>query len=230
METASKIGAKTDRERDYISALSVFYTDPSKDHYLKQAAAYSDAMAKVYEKYPADLEAGRFTPCLCWPQIPRTILLTRQTRKLSQCSCPCSGSSRIIPASRITLFMRAILRNWPRWGLRRRAAMPRSRRRRRTRSTCLRTFCPAWPVARGYSGEFEIGRADREIRRHVHARHELHAMHFLLYAYLQTGQDEGARQIVEKSKQVLASASPSGDRECSSITASQVRSFLRCTT
>src|SRR5579872_5816941 len=43
MEAASKIGAKTDRERDYISALSVFYSDPSKDHYLKQAAAYSDA-------------------------------------------------------------------------------------------------------------------------------------------------------------------------------------------
>src|SRR5579862_8424677 len=60
MEAASKIGAKTDRERDYISALSVFYSDPSKDHYLKQAAAYSDAMAKVHEKYPADLEAGAF--------------------------------------------------------------------------------------------------------------------------------------------------------------------------
>jgi hypothetical protein len=36
--------------------------------------------------------------------------------------------------------------------------------------------------------------------------HELHAMHFLLYAYLQTGQDEAARQIVEQSKQIIAAA------------------------
>ena len=40
--------------------------------------------------------------------------------------------------------------------------------------------------------------------------HELHAMHFLLYAYLQTGQDESARQIVEKSKQIVATV-PKGD-------------------
>jgi len=33
--------------------------------------------------------------------------------------------------------------------------------------------------------------------------HELHAMHFLLYAYLQTGQDEAAHQILEKSEDIL---------------------------
>lgn len=48
MEKAQKLGAKTGRERGFISALAVFYSDPSKDNYLKQAAAYSDAMAKVY--------------------------------------------------------------------------------------------------------------------------------------------------------------------------------------
>ena len=33
--------------------------------------------------------------------------------------------------------------------------------------------------------------------------HELHAMHFLLYAYLQTGQDEAAKQIVDKAAKVI---------------------------
>jgi tetratricopeptide (TPR) repeat protein len=36
--------------------------------------------------------------------------------------------------------------------------------------------------------------------------HELHAMHFLLYAYLQTGQDDAAKQIVDKEKGIVASA------------------------
>ncbi|HEU0368673.1 MAG TPA: hypothetical protein VFR42_05660, partial [Candidatus Acidoferrum sp.] len=52
MEQAQKIGAKTERERGFISALAAFYSDPSKDHYQKQATAYSDAMAKVYQQNP----------------------------------------------------------------------------------------------------------------------------------------------------------------------------------
>ena len=36
--------------------------------------------------------------------------------------------------------------------------------------------------------------------------HELHAMHFLLYAYLQTGQDDAAKQIVDKSREIVAGA------------------------
>src|SRR5579864_9633047 len=47
IETAQKIGAKTERERGYISALGVFYSDPSKQNFLRQASAYSDAMAKL---------------------------------------------------------------------------------------------------------------------------------------------------------------------------------------
>ena len=34
--------------------------------------------------------------------------------------------------------------------------------------------------------------------------HELHAMHFLLYAYLQTGQDEAAQHVLEQAKQIVA--------------------------
>ena len=41
--------------------------------------------------------------------------------------------------------------------------------------------------------------------------HELHAMHFLLYAYLQTGQDEAARKVLEQSKQIVAAAPKNDD-------------------
>ena len=40
--------------------------------------------------------------------------------------------------------------------------------------------------------------------------HELHAMHFLLYAYLQTGQDDAAKRIVDKSKEIVAGATDNG--------------------
>ncbi len=47
IETAQKLGAKTERERDYIAALALFYADPAKNDYLTRAQAYSDAMGKL---------------------------------------------------------------------------------------------------------------------------------------------------------------------------------------
>jgi tetratricopeptide (TPR) repeat protein len=41
--------------------------------------------------------------------------------------------------------------------------------------------------------------------------HELHAMHFLIYAYLQTGQDDAAKRELDDSKQIIASAPKTGD-------------------
>jgi tetratricopeptide (TPR) repeat protein len=41
--------------------------------------------------------------------------------------------------------------------------------------------------------------------------HELHAMHFALYAYLQTGQDEAAKQMLEQAEQIVAAAPKDGD-------------------
>ncbi len=41
--------------------------------------------------------------------------------------------------------------------------------------------------------------------------HELHAMHFLLYAYLQTGQDAKAKQIVDQAQTIVAGAPKNGD-------------------
>jgi len=42
-------------------------------------------------------------------------------------------------------------------------------------------------------------------------RAEIHAMHFLLYAYLQTGQDTKAKQMVEQAQQVIAAAPKKDD-------------------
>ena len=50
----------TARERDYIQALSVFYSDTDTLDHNQRADAYSKAMEGVYERYPNDREAGVF--------------------------------------------------------------------------------------------------------------------------------------------------------------------------
>jgi len=59
MQKAQSPAAKTARERAYIAALSDFYR-PGKQEYLERVQAYSDAMGKLYVQYPDDIDAGAF--------------------------------------------------------------------------------------------------------------------------------------------------------------------------
>jgi tetratricopeptide (TPR) repeat protein len=54
---AKEIGAKTERESDYIDALMVMYTDYEKIPHAQRMRAFRDAQAKIAAKYPDDDEA-----------------------------------------------------------------------------------------------------------------------------------------------------------------------------
>jgi hypothetical protein len=54
---AREIGARTERERDYIDALMVMYTDYANVPHIKRMRALRDAQEKVAAKYPDDDEA-----------------------------------------------------------------------------------------------------------------------------------------------------------------------------
>lgn len=51
------VGAKTQRERDYIDALAVMYADYDKIDHHTRVVAYSKAMEQLAERYPQDDEA-----------------------------------------------------------------------------------------------------------------------------------------------------------------------------
>src|SRR5258707_10103285 len=60
VDLATATGAKTERERDYIDSLSVFYKDWQTVDHSTRAKAYEQALAKVAERYPDDDEAAIF--------------------------------------------------------------------------------------------------------------------------------------------------------------------------
>jgi tetratricopeptide (TPR) repeat protein len=60
MEKAKLIGAKTQRERDYIAAIEAFYKDSDKIDHGTRAQAYERAMEQVQARYPDDHEAAIF--------------------------------------------------------------------------------------------------------------------------------------------------------------------------
>src|SRR5476649_417365 len=57
IEKAKAIGAKTQRERDYIDALTFMYADADKLTHVQRIGAYLKAMEKLATKYSTDDEA-----------------------------------------------------------------------------------------------------------------------------------------------------------------------------
>lgn len=60
VEKAKAAGAKTPRERDYIAAVEAFYKDADKIDHRTRALAYEKAMELVAQRYPEDTEAAIF--------------------------------------------------------------------------------------------------------------------------------------------------------------------------
>ena len=60
IEKARALGAKTQRERDYIEAAALLYTDVGVKRWNERAVAYEQAMSRVVEAYPDDIEAKVF--------------------------------------------------------------------------------------------------------------------------------------------------------------------------
>ena len=60
VERAKSAGAKTQRERDYISAIEVFYKDSDKLDHRTRSLAYEKAMEQLQARYPDDREAAIF--------------------------------------------------------------------------------------------------------------------------------------------------------------------------
>jgi hypothetical protein len=60
IEKARTIGAKTQRERDYVEAAALMYTDVETKPWRDRAVAYEQAMGRLVEKYPDDAEAKVF--------------------------------------------------------------------------------------------------------------------------------------------------------------------------
>jgi hypothetical protein len=60
VERAKAAGARTSREGDYIAAMDAYYQDWEKRDYRTRVLAYETAMEHLYRRYPDDYEAALF--------------------------------------------------------------------------------------------------------------------------------------------------------------------------
>ena len=72
LERARAIGAKTERERDWIEALSAYYHDHDKVSVDDRLLAYTKAMEQMTQRYPDDFEAWAYYALMLQASAPKT--------------------------------------------------------------------------------------------------------------------------------------------------------------
>jgi len=72
LEKARSVGAKTQRERDWIEALSAYYRDHDKVPLDVRLLAYTKAMEQITQRYPDDYEASVFYALTLQASAPKT--------------------------------------------------------------------------------------------------------------------------------------------------------------
>lgn len=60
VQKLNAVGARTQRERDYLSAIETFYKDADKVDHRTRSVAYEKAMEQMFIRYPQDQEAAVF--------------------------------------------------------------------------------------------------------------------------------------------------------------------------
>jgi tetratricopeptide (TPR) repeat protein len=212
MEKAEKLGAKTDREQGYIAALSDFYRDYGTRDHMQRAAAYSNAMGKLYEHYPNDLEAGAFYGLSLLAAEPPAEKSLASRKKAVAVLNPIFLRQPDHPGLAHYIIHACDSPEMALLGLeaaRRYAAI--------ASSSAHAVHMPSHIFARLGLWQEDIDANLKSValahpagEMYMHG-HELHAMHFLIYAYLQTGQEDAAKRVLDDSKQIIASAPKSGD-------------------
>jgi tetratricopeptide (TPR) repeat protein len=212
MEQAQKLDAKTDRERGYISALSDFYRDYGTRDHMQRAAAYSAAMGKLYQQYPNDLEAGAFYGLSVLAAEPPAEKSLASRKKAVAVLNPLFLKQPDHPGLAHYIIHACDSPEMAPLGLdaaRRYAAI--------ASSSAHAVHMPSHIFARLGLWQEDIDANLKSValahpasEMYMHG-HELHAMHFLIYAYLQTGQDEAAKRVVDDSKKIIASAPKTDD-------------------
>ena len=207
IESAKLIGAKTERERGYIAAIEAFYRDHDKLDHRTRALAYEKAMEQLHMSYPKDREAAIFYSLALLgtgpitdktfanqkkaaailnrvlpleprhPGVAHYLIHSFDYPQLAHLALPAARSyAKIAPSSPHALHMPSHI--FTRLGL---------------WQESISSNLASAATAKNHVAKTHPGAASFD---------ELHAVDYLVYAYLQGAQDEKAARLLAQVKEV----------------------------
>jgi tetratricopeptide (TPR) repeat protein len=204
IERAKSVGARTERERDYIAAIETCFRDSDEFDHRTRTLAYEKAMERVHLRYPTDHEATIFYALTLiasgmmandksyakekkaagllnrvlsaepdHPGVAHYLIHSYDYPPLARLALPAARRyAQIAPASAHARHMPSHI--FTRLGLWREV---------------IRSNLDAAAAAKAYAARNHMAGAWDE---------QLHAMDYLVYAYLQGAQDERARRVLDE--------------------------------
>jgi predicted Zn-dependent protease len=197
---ARSLNPPTARERDYILALSVFYSDTDKLDHNQRADAYAKSMQGVYERNPNDHEAAIFYALSLLasgpdrdPNLTNAKLAVAILNKLYDQQPNHPGIAHYIIHSCDNPAMASL-------------ALPAARKYASIApSSSHAVHMPSHIFARLGLWQDDIDSnlaairvADSMAAHHHVMHHKVHSMDFLEYAYMQIGDDASAKATIEQ--------------------------------
>jgi hypothetical protein len=194
-------GPATPREKAYIAAIKAFYSNSKKLKHEARARAYSNAMKKVYETYPADHEAAAFyalSLLASGPHDDATFANRKQAAAILEKLFVIEPDHPGVAHYLIHSYDRPQLAQ---------LGLPAARR--------YAQIAPASPHALHMPSHIfarvglwqddinsnlaSIAATRKTAAMHMGGEgHQFHAMDFLFYAYMQSGRDADAKALIEE--------------------------------
>jgi Tfp pilus assembly protein PilF len=196
LQKGQAVGAGSQRERDYIAALTVFYTDYDKVPHAQRVQAYLSAMEALAQKYPDDDEAQMFYAItLNVAASPNDKTYANQLKGAAILEPIFHRQPRHPGLAHylIHLYDTPALAERGLDAARRYASIAPAAPHALHMPSHIFTRVGAWGDS--ISSNIASARAAKDAKDFGE---QMHAMDYLVYAYLQTAQDEKARAVVSE--------------------------------
>jgi tetratricopeptide (TPR) repeat protein len=206
VERARTIGMKTDRERAYVEAVSRLYADFETTDQTARVLAYRDRMSKVVAAYPNDSEASIFYAL-------SIAAAASPTDKTFADQLKAGGILEQLIARQPDHpgLAHYIIHTYDVPPLADRALEAARHYAKIAPSAPHALHMPSHTFTRlgHWQESIDTNTASEAVaRRDGSVAEELHAMDYRIYAYLQTGQDRGARRMLDALPEVAARFDP----------------------
>jgi tetratricopeptide (TPR) repeat protein len=215
IQKTKSIPLKDPREREFISAAAIFF-QPGKTEYQTRVDQYSTSMRALFEHYPNDVDAGAFYALsLLASEGPGDISLTHERQALAILN-PLFEKFPDHPG-----LAHYIIHSCDNPAMAQQGLHAAERYGDIAPSAAHSAHMPGHIFARLgmwqqdiHANLLSIAASEyAETKYHGDGAHSLHAYDFLLYAYLQSGQDAKAKEVVDKTSVILNQLEAMGDMD-----------------
>lgn len=215
IQKAKSIALKDPREREYISAAAIFF-QPGKAEYRTRVDQYSSSMRALFEHYPNDVDAGAFYALsLLASEEPGDTSLSHERQALAILN-PLFEKFPHQPG-----IAHYIIHSCDNPAMAQQGLHAAELYGEIAPSAAHSAHMPGHIFARLgmwqqdiHANLLSVAASEyAETKHHGDGAHSLHAYDFLLYAYLQSGQDAKAKEVVDKTSVILDQLEAMGDMD-----------------